>query len=164
MALLSINGTILAVIINFLVLVFLLNRFLFKPVLKTLDERKGKVDNMLQEAEARFKAADALQQEHAEKMREARREAGEMIDATRRESDALRKELRLKSEQEIAELKAHATQEVAQLKQKAALELKKEVGNLVVLAASKIVEKSIDAKTHEALLTQFSNELGMRKN
>ena len=164
MELLKIDGTIVAVIINFLVLVYLLNRFLFKPVLKTLDERRAKIGETLDQADTRLKEASTLQKEYEEKLREARRESQQILEETREEAEKLRNELKRKTEKEITQMKARTEEEIKDLKEKAFQELKGEVGHLAILAASKIVEKSIDEKTHQAFLSQFVGQLGKEKN
>lgn len=160
MELLKIDGTLVAVIINFFVLVYLLNRFLFKPVTKALDERRDKIGETLNQADERLASATALQKDYEEKLKEARREAQDLFEETRRDAEKLRSDLKRKTEKELAQMKAHAETEILEQRQKTSQELKAEVGRLAVLAAGKIVRKSIDEKTHEGLLTQFMNEMG----
>jgi F-type H+-transporting ATPase subunit b len=99
--------TIVAQIINFLVLVFLLHRFLYGPIVKMMDEREDQIFAQLRAAEEREEMAEA----EAEKLRRAQAELDEqrrqMLAQAEQDAAARRKELIQNARQEADELKQH---------------------------------------------------------
>ena len=68
-------------VVNFLLLLYLLNRFLFKPVLKLLDERESRIKKGLEDAEAAAKDRELAKAEREAALDEARKEAQAMVDS-----------------------------------------------------------------------------------
>ena len=93
--------TIIAQIINFLVLVFLLRHFLYRPVIKAMDEREQKMVSRLKDAEQKRKEAE----EEAESFRQMKRELEdlrqEMLTKVTEEANILRSDLMKKAHSEV---------------------------------------------------------------
>lgn len=145
---------LIAQIINFLVLLFILHKFLYKPLLKFLDKRKSIIEKGLNDAQKAKEELSKIQTIKEEKIIEGEREAGKIIEKFKKtaeqKSGLILKEAREKSEGIIKEAKQMAEEEKKEVKQK----LKEEIRDLIFLASSKILEKNIDAKENEKIINQ----------
>ena len=84
----NINATLIAQILNFLVLVFVLAKFVYKPVLGIMEERKNKIASDLETAEMAKKDAEAVKAEYAAKLADARQEAQAIIENALRQHES----------------------------------------------------------------------------
>jgi len=143
---------LLAQIINFCIVAFLLYRFAFKPVLQTMDERQQKISDGLQYAEEmKAKLADA-EKEHAATLQKAQQEAQGIVSEARDQAKAFldkqTQEATAKSEEMIKK-----AQEAIELERKQMLvEVRQEVTELVIATTSKVLAKELS----DADKTQFS--------
>ena len=153
---------LIAQIINFLVLLFILHRFLYKPLIKFLDKRKGIIEKGLNDAEKAREELSKIQTVKEEKIIEGEREADKIIEKSKKtaeqKSGLILKEAQEKSEGIIKEAKQMAEEEKNEAKQK----LKEEIRDLVFLTSSKILEKNIDAKENEKIINQQLNLLNKK--
>ncbi|MCX6808905.1 MAG: F0F1 ATP synthase subunit B [Candidatus Berkelbacteria bacterium] len=150
---------IIAQLVNFGILFFLLSKFAYKPILKMLEDRQSKIDQGLTDAE---KAATELakSEEEAEKIREkAFREANDILrnakDSASLESAELIKKA---SDQADRTIKA-AKDEAASAKDKVMSEAKKEVADIVIIALDKIVSKELTTEQKKNLTSKAISEL-----
>lgn len=147
-------------IINFLILVAILNKFLYKPVTKMLDERKNEVVSNLDKAEESKQEAQKLKDEYAEHLKNARSEAQEIITKANKLGEETKNEIVAQARAEAEKVSAKAQEEIRLEKTKALSELRDEVASLAVLAAGKIITKNIDIKDQEQMVQDFVKEVG----
>ena len=145
---------LIAQIINFLVLLFILRRFLYRPLIKFLDKRKGIIEKGLNDAQKAKEELSKIQTVKEEKIIEGEKEADKIIEKSKKtaeqKSGLILKEAQEKSEGIIKEAKQMAEEEKKEAKQK----LKEEIRDLVFLASSKILEKNIDPKENEKIINR----------
>ena len=106
----NINATLIAQILNFLVLVFVLAKFVYKPVLGIMEERKNKIASDLETAEKAKNDAEAVKAEYAAKLADARQEAQAIIENARKTAQAAHDKI-------MADTKAEQEQYVAAQKE-----------------------------------------------
>jgi len=147
-------------IINFLILVAILNKFLYKPVTKMLDERKNEVVNNLNNAEQAKKDAEKLKDDYAKHLQNAKSEAQEIITKANKLGEETKNEIVTQARAEAEKVSAKAQEEIRLEKTKALAELRDEVASLAILAAEKIIVKNIDMKDHEKMVKDFVKEVG----
>ena len=145
-------------LISFAILVFLLTRFLYKPVVKLLDERAEKIKKGLSDAETASKGAEEAASKIEEELSQARLEGKKLVEAAREASNQLREDEKEKIAVEISEMMEKAKKEINSERDSAILELKNRFGELVVDAAGKVIEKEIDEKSHSELITKALEE------
>jgi F-type H+-transporting ATPase subunit b len=147
-------------IVNFLILVAILNKFLYKPVLGMLDARKQDIKNRLDEADNARNEAMQVKDEYTREMQNARQEAQEIIiKATKLAEDSktgILQDARAESEKVLKK----AQEEIRLEKEKAKAELRNEVASLAVLAAGRVLERTIKPEDHEQMISQFVQEVG----
>ena len=145
-------------LISFAILVFLLTRFLYKPVVKLLDERAEKIKKGLSDAETASKGAEEAASKIEEELSQARLEGKKLFEASREASNQLREDEKEKIAVEISQMMEKAKKEINSERDSAILELKNRFGELVVDAAGKVIEKEIDEKSHSELITKALEE------
>ena len=145
-------------LISFAILVFLLTRFLYKPVVKLLDERAEKIKKGLSDAETASKGAEEAASKIEEELSQARLEGKKLVEAAREASNQLREYEKEKIAVEISQMMEKAKKEINSERDSAILELKNRFGELVVDAAGKVIEKEIDEKSHSELITKALEE------
>lgn len=147
-------------IINFLILVAILNKFLYKPVTKMLDERKEEVVNNLNKAEQAKEEAEKLKEDYALRIKNAKTEAQEIIARANKLGEETKNEIVTQAKAEAEKVSVKAQEEIRLEKTKALAELRDEVATLAVLAAGKILGKNIELRDHEKMVKDFVKEVG----
>ena len=99
-------------LISFAILVFLLTRFLYKPVVKLLDERAEKIKKGLSDAESASKGAEEAASKIEEELSQARLEGKKLIEAARDASNQLREDEKEKISVEISQMMEKAKKEI----------------------------------------------------
>ena len=149
-------------VINFLILLFLLNRFLFKPVLARLDERGAKIGKGLEDAEAAARDRELARAEREAAVAEARKEAAEMLARSNKIADDTRNEILNDARTEAEKVTARAREEITAEKEKAMAELRAQVADLALEAAGKLVRSDMNATTQRRLVEEFLAETPAR--
>jgi F-type H+-transporting ATPase subunit b len=145
-------------VINFLILLFLLNRFLFKPVLARLDERSSKISKGLEDAETAARDRELARAEREAAVAEARKEAQEMIARATKIAEDSRHEIVAEARSEAEKVTQRAREEITAEKDKAMGELRSHVAELALAAASALVRKEMDTATQRRLVDDFLAE------
>ncbi|MEK7570588.1 MAG: F0F1 ATP synthase subunit B [Patescibacteria group bacterium] len=149
---------LLAQILNFGIVLFVLWKFAYKPVLKVLRERREKIEKSLADAKAvevKLAEAEKLKQE---KMLEARREAQTIMEGVEKESERYRQQRLQEIDAELTTMRTHARNEIAAEKAQALTEAKTELVNLVMSATQKVVPKGTTKDLDSKLITEALEE------
>ena len=149
-------------IANFLILLYLLNRFAFKPVLARLDERGAKISKGLEDAEAAARDREQAKAEREAAVQEARKEAQAMIARANKIADDTRNEILGKAREEAEKVTQLAREEIRAEKEQAMAELRGQVADLALAAAGKLVRSQMDGQTQRRLVEEFLAETPTR--
>ena len=152
--------TLIAQLLNLFLQMFLIKKFLFKPIRNVLQKRKELADAQIEEATKAKDEALAMKSEYEKNLSEAREKAGDILataqkSATKQSEDILREA----NEQAVA-IKAKAEKDIAQEKRKAVNEIKDEIGDMALEIAGKVIERELSAKDHEKLIDEFIDKVG----
>lgn len=152
--------TFIATIINLFIQMFLIKKFLFKPINDILEKRKNLADKTIREAREAKEEADSLKDQYEDSLTSAHAEAAKIVSDAQKEAqnkaDALVKE----AQEEAAGIKARAAADIEQERKKAVNEAKDEIGSLAMDIAGKVVEKEINEADHKKLIDDFINKVG----
>ena len=152
--------TFVAQICNLFIQMYLIKRFLFKPVNEMLEKRRALADAQIREAEQAKADADAIKTEYEQNMKEAKEKANEIL-ITAQKTAALQSEEMLKeAASQAAALKSKAESDIAQEKRKAVNEIKDEIGGMAVEIAGKVIEREISEEDHAKLIDEFIANVG----
>ena len=146
-------------VFNFLLLLYLLNRFLFKRVFALLDERRSRIEKGLEDAEAAARDRDLARAEREAAVAEARKEAQEMLARANKMADDTRKEILDAARADAEKVTERARNEITAEKDKAMAELRAQVADLALEAAGKLVRKQMDGPTQRRLVEEFLAEV-----
>lgn len=145
---------------NLLILLLLMKKFLFKPVMAVIEKRNDEIKAAYDEAEAAKAEANGLREEYTKKLAGARAEAEELV------KDAV-KNAKITSEDIIAEAQAKASSMVERANEKilveqkrAVNEAKNEISDMAIAIAGKVVEKDINLSDHSRMIEKFIEEMG----
>jgi F-type H+-transporting ATPase subunit b len=152
---LTINGTLIAIVINFIILVYVLNYFMYEPIRKVLSDRKADVNRMLSEADAKMKTAQTFIENGREAINEANTSAKKLIDQASAAAEKMRTEMLVDAKREVDEHKDRAKEEIRQMKLDAKRSISDEAARLSVVIAEKIIMKKIDRKTQKKMADNF---------
>jgi F-type H+-transporting ATPase subunit b len=156
----SVDGWKLAFqVINFLILLYLLNRFLFKPVLARLDERSEKIRKGLEDAEVAARDRELARAEREAAVAEARKEANEMIARANKIAEDTRNEILTSARADAEKVSTRAREEIVAEKDKAMAEIRGQVAELALAAAGKLVRRQMDDPTQRRLVEEFLAEV-----
>jgi F-type H+-transporting ATPase subunit b len=149
----------LAQLLNFAIVVFVLSKWVFKPLLKTMEERKGIVETGLKKAEQADKALKSAKESESMIIKEARDQAKEIVDDGKTRGD-YEKQTRIQKSSEIIaqqlkESKEQAVRIVGEERSKARTELAELIGS----ATEKVSKGAIDLSAHRKLISSAIDEL-----
>ncbi len=152
--------TIIFTLINTLI-IFLLYRFLLhNKVMAVLQARADKVNAEIKAAEDAQKAAEAAEAEYAAKIEKSKEEAQVIIAEATKRASLREQEIITEATSEAAKIKKNAEESIKQEKKRAVNEIKDEISEIVVMAASKVAEKEISEKENEQIINSFLVNVG----
>jgi F-type H+-transporting ATPase subunit b len=145
-------------IVNFLVVLYLLNRFLFKPGLKRIDERNAQLSKGLEDAAAAARDRELARAEREAALAEARKESEALVQRAAKTAEATSAEILATAKSSAEQLTARAREEIDAEKERALAEIRGEVADLALDAAGKLVGSEMDSPTQRRLVEQFLAE------
>ena len=159
----DINMTLVAQVVNFLVLVWLLAKFAYKPLTRMLDERSRRIADDLRKAEEDRLGAERLKSEYQEQLNQARVKAQEIVEKAQRqvEIDTERQLSELRAQ--IERMKQTAEEEIAREHEKALAQLRSEVVTWSVAAAGRLIAQNMDNELNTKLVVEFIDKLDEEK-
>ncbi|HUE75248.1 MAG TPA: F0F1 ATP synthase subunit B [Chloroflexota bacterium] len=143
---------LLAQIINFFLLLVLLRLVAYKPIMNMLDQRAARIRESMDRAESVQREAQRMEQEFAERVAEARREGQAIVTNANQIAQRIQTESREKASQDAEAFLTRAREQIDRERERAIAELRSQVADLAILAASKVVERSLDEKQHYELI------------
>jgi F-type H+-transporting ATPase subunit b len=151
---------ILVSIVQFLILYWLLRRFLWGPVTRTLDDRARRIREGLDLAEAAKQERERMKQEVEQLLGQARREAAEIAERTTKAAEAAAADIKALAKTEADRIRERGRTDAEHLHDQALAQLRNEVASMVVLAASRILGREINPEQHRALIERSLEEAG----
>jgi F-type H+-transporting ATPase subunit b len=152
--------TFIAMICNLFIQVYLIKRFLFKPINAMLEKRKALADAQIQDAVKAKDEAEAMKAEYEQNMQEAKAKAGEILATAQKTATLQSEEMLRDASQQAAALKAKAENDIAQEKRKAVNEIKDEIGGMAMEIAGKVIERELNEEDHAKLIDEFISNVG----
>lgn len=149
---------LIAQMVNFTLLLVLLYLFLYKPVLRALEDRRARIRESMERAEEIKQQLARTQEDYAAQMQQARRDAQEVVAQAVELGKRLEEEARTRAKEEAERLLARAQAQIEREKQHAIAALRAEVADLAILAASRIVRRSLDTQDHYQIVREVLAE------
>ena len=150
--------TLIAQIVNFLILLGLLYLVAYKPIMRMLDERSRKIKESMEQTELIKQQAERAEEEVKKQIETASREGQGIIARAVRAGEEVRQKAQQEAKQDAESLVARAWMGIRRERDEAIAELRKEFADLTIMAAEKIIEKSLDKQTHRQLIEKVLEE------
>lgn len=147
-------------LIAFLLFVFILKKFVWAPLLKTIDERRAKIEGDFKRAEDLHKEADEARERYEAQLRDieekARKEMQKAIDEGKRISQEIQQKAREDAEALLERAKQNAEIDLANARK----QLRKDVVELTLAATEQVLREQIDRTAHQRHIDRYIDELG----
>lgn len=150
----------IATILNLFIQVYLIKRFLFKPINEMLEKRRAKADAQIQDAVKAKDEALAMKEEYEKNMQDAKNKANEILTTAQKTAAVQSEEMLKDAALQAAAMKEKAEADIAQEKRKAVNEIKGEIGGMAMEIAGKVIEREISEKDHAKLIDEFITNVG----
>ncbi len=151
---------LIAQIVGILVLLFILKKLLYGPLLKVIDERSERIKESLEAAERTKEEAAANQEQMQEDLQKAREEGQQMIAQARDVAARFRDEEMAKAREEIAAERSKAEADIQRERDAAIEDLRREFAGLAISAAEQVVERSLSETDHRDIIDKVLEESG----
>ncbi|MBF8266901.1 MAG: atpF [Dehalococcoidia bacterium] len=150
--------SLIAYVVNFVILLAVLYMVGYKPILRMLDQRSERIRESVETAE-RVRQEAARQQESMEKrLDEARQEGQSLLAQAREMAERYREEEREKARQEAEAFIARARDEIRRERDEAIDGVRRHFAELAILAAERVIERSLDAGAHRDIIERVLAE------
>lgn len=150
---------LVAQIVNFLILFFLLSKFLYKPLLKIIDERKQKIQEGLDNSKKIKEEVEHLEEKRLEKVEAAKKEAAEIMQTAENNADKLRRETLEKAKKDAQEIRKQAMFDFEEEKKKMLADIKAQTAWLVLETTKGVLKKSLGTKEQRALMKNVLKDM-----
>lgn len=150
--------------INFAILLVVLRMFLYRPLLKVLDERKRRIQEGIDAAASAASAAASSEAEARRAMEAARAEGQAAVARATEAAARLREELETRARADAEGIVARAREEIALERDQALEQLRREFADLAITAAERVIAQSLDRTAHQRLIDEVlaESQLGGR--
>ena len=150
---------LLAQVVNFVILLYILKRFLYKPILKVLEERKKKIETSVKQSEEMQKRFDEITKKQTEILDKAKVESEQIIEGAKNEAKILADQIQLNATNAGNETIKRTQQTLEIEKQKMINEAKREIVDVVTSITEKVVQKNLTKGDKERLVRQVLTEI-----
>lgn len=157
--LIQFDATFFVQILNFLILLFILAKFAYKPLMKVLDERRARVANDLETAEKTRVEAEALKEQYSKQLAEARTEATAIIDKANKAGQKVHDDYVAQAQAEKDQMMAAAKQNIANEKDQAMTDVRAQVIALATEIAGKVVDQKLNSAADQELVAKTADSV-----
>ncbi len=137
------NANLPLQMLNLIILLYLLNKILYKPVLNFMEERNGRIQRQIEEAEADRKKAREFLSQTEQELNRIRKESSAMLQEARHSAQQERERLMQKADEERTAMMERTQREISQQVEQARADLQAEVANLAVQISRQVVSDSL---------------------
>ena len=152
-------GLIIWTIVTFFVLMIVLRSVAWKPLLTMLDEREGRIQDALEQADQARKDAEAAAEENRAALASAQAEAQAAITQARETAERVAQEVREKAQTEAQQMLEQASRTIQQERDKALQELRHQATDLAILAAGRLLEENLDDERNRKIVDEFIDRI-----
>ena len=156
-------GLFIWTILTFLVLLGLLAKFAWKPLLKALESRQEAIKKSLDDADRAKQELARLQTESTKIIEQARIEADSILTKTRSDAERLREDLKTKAKEESDTIIRNAEQQIQLRTRQALQDIRQEVADIAVIVASKLLERNLAKEDNDRLINETLKQIEMSK-
>lgn len=157
-------GLFIWTILTFLVLLTLLAKFAWGPLLRALESRQEQIRKSLDDAQLARQELERLNQESAQIVRQARLEAESIVTRSRADAERLREEMKTRARTEAEGIARNAERQIQLETQRALQQIRHEAIDLSVQIASKLLQRNLTKEDNERLIAEALAQVESRKH
>lgn len=146
--------------VNFLLLVFILWKLLYKPITEMLDKRKQIIADSLHDADKARKIAEAQKESYDRQIANAYAEAQEIINDAKNKASIQADEIIADANKKAEELKMQAALSIENERAKTMSEMKTEIADLASMAAAQILEREVSKSNNDEIVNSIIESVG----
>jgi F-type H+-transporting ATPase subunit b len=151
-------------VISFLILFGLLYLVAYKPIMRMLDERSRRIKESMEQTEYIREQAALAEKETVKRIEEASREGQKLVDRAMQAGEEMKIKAQQEAKKEAEVLITRAQAEIERERDDAISELRKEFADITIMAAEKVIDRSLDKKAHRQVIDKVLEEsAGMKK-
>jgi len=150
--------TLLTQIVTFIILLLILRLFAYKPLMRMLDERSSRVKESMEQTESIQEQAAHAEEEAKKRIEAASKEAQEAVARAVRTGEEIRKKAQQEAKPEAEAIIAKARLEIQREREEAIDKLRREIADLTILTAEKVIARSLDKEEHRQLIDKVLEE------
>ena len=153
-------GSVVWSIVLFVLLLIVLGKFVWPPILKGLQAREEKIRSDIEDAEAANRKAAETLADYERRLTEAHADVRRMLDQARADADTARAKMMADAEAEAARQRQRATDEIRLAKQQAVQDMYAHAAELATAVAGKMLQRQINDTDVQSLIDQSLDEMG----
>lgn len=153
-------GVVFWTIVTFVLLLLVLKKFTWKPILMALDQRESAIRESLEKAEKAKEDAQKVLDANQANLAKAEEESKQIINQSRAYAEKLKEQILQESRDQAKKLIEEAASEIERQKDAAFDELKNQIAEIAVNAAEKILRENLDMETQKKLVDKYIGEIG----
>jgi F-type H+-transporting ATPase subunit b len=151
-------STLIAQVVNVAILFGLLYLVAYKPIMRMLDERSGKIKESMENTEYIKQQAERAEGEASKRIEAAAKEGQEAIALAMRTGEEVRQEAQQKAKSEAEALIARARSEIQRERDEAIEQLRESFADITIDAAGKVIDRTLDKKAHRDIIDKVLKE------
>jgi F-type H+-transporting ATPase subunit b len=148
-------ATVVVQMVNFFIFAAVIGRFFYRPIMRILEERKAKIAREQEEAERLRAAAEKARDDYEKKLRDAQREAQEIIRNAASSGELVKNEIIDQAHKDAQKEKEKALSEIQLERERAQQEMKMVVADLSIAIAQKVLKETIDDASRGQIIKEF---------
>jgi len=152
-------GLAIWAIITFLVLLFFLAKFAWRPLLRTLEARRETIRKSLEDAQQARQELEQVTQQSARIIKTAHAEAESIVSKSRVDAETLREEIKQKSREDAEAIMREARRQIETETGRALRQIRSEVADLSVAVASKLIQRNFSKEDNSALIEETLRQM-----
>lgn len=156
-------GVAVWTIITFLILVVVLKKVAWKPIIEALDKREESIRTALEDAQRAREEAERLMEESRRNLARAEEEVQKIIYEGRETAERIRAEILEKARKEADTMIERAKEEIERHREQAMLQLRAQVADLAIQIASKLISETLTDQKHKKLVEKYLQEISSEK-
>ncbi|KKR75051.1 ATP synthase F0 subunit B [Candidatus Curtissbacteria bacterium RIFCSPLOWO2_01_FULL_41_28] len=150
---------LLAQIVNFLIILYLLQKFFYKPIVKLLEQRKKRIEESLKNADLIEEKLKKTQEQSVQILAEAQKNSQALIASAKGESEKIISQATLEARKQLEEILTQSQVQIEAQRKQMQKQLEKETLNLVVEVVRKVLERTLKPKERQDLTTKAVSEI-----
>lgn len=152
-------GLIIWTIVTFIVLLIVLKKVAWKPILTALDQRESAIKESLEKAEIAKSEAQKVLDENQANLAKAEEESKKIIEQSRAYAEKLKNQMMQESKEQAQKIVADASEEIERKKEAAFNELKNQIADIAVQAAEKIIKENVNKEVNKKIVNDYISEI-----